>query len=149
MSKELYCPVCGHLHRERVSVCYHCHAKVQSEEAKYDTDRYRNMASNIFGDRTMWYKCLLQEIEQNPMYDKHIGEMVTQRQDIERRARLLKLVRDSQNSTVSNAPHCPTCGSTNVSKISAAKRGAHMFAFGFFSKTAVSQFECKNCGYKW
>lgn len=48
-----------------------------------------------------------------------------------------------------NLPKCPTCQSTNITKISGAKRTAHGVAFGLFSNTARSQFECKNCGYKW
>ena len=48
-----------------------------------------------------------------------------------------------------NAPTCPTCGSTNLKKISDLKRASHWLAFGFASKTAQSQFECLSCGYKW
>lgn len=46
-------------------------------------------------------------------------------------------------------PTCPTCGSTNIQKISGLNRAAHGYMFGLFSKTAKSQFCCKNCGYKW
>ena len=45
--------------------------------------------------------------------------------------------------------HRPTCGSTNVKRISAASKVAGAYAFGLFSKTAKSQFKCGNCGYKW
>lgn len=48
-----------------------------------------------------------------------------------------------------NIPRCPTCSSTNIQKISTADRAAHGLAFGLFSKTARSQWECKNCGNKW
>lgn len=48
-----------------------------------------------------------------------------------------------------NAPHCPTCNSTNVKKISSIRRGIHAISWGLLSTTARSQFECKNCGYKW
>lgn len=53
------------------------------------------------------------------------------------------------NSTNPNTPHCPTCGSTNIKKISATSKFMGAIGFGLFSKTARSQFECKNCGYKW
>jgi transposase-like protein len=46
-------------------------------------------------------------------------------------------------------PTCPTCGSTNIKKISDINRGVHALAFGLFSKTAKSQFYCLNCNYKW
>lgn len=49
----------------------------------------------------------------------------------------------------SSVPRCPTCQSDNIVKISAAKRVTHGAAFGLLSKTAFSQFECKNCGYRW
>ena len=46
-------------------------------------------------------------------------------------------------------PKCPTCSSTNITKISTTSKVAGAVAFGLFSKTARSQFKCNNCGYKW
>lgn len=48
-----------------------------------------------------------------------------------------------------NKPKCPTCNSTNIKKISGTAKVVGAVAFGLFSKTARSQFECENCGYKW
>lgn len=48
-----------------------------------------------------------------------------------------------------SSPKCPTCGSTNIKKISGTSKAVGAVAFGLFSKTAKSQFKCKNCGYKW
>lgn len=48
-----------------------------------------------------------------------------------------------------NLPKCPTCGSSNIKKISTASKIAGATMFGLFSKTAKSQFKCDNCGYKW
>lgn len=45
-------------------------------------------------------------------------------------------------------PKCPICQSPNIRKISSAKRVAHGYAFGLFSNTARSQWECLNCGNK-
>ena len=46
-------------------------------------------------------------------------------------------------------PKCPTCGSTNIEKISVGLKIVGAGLFGIFSKTARSQFKCNNCGYKW
>lgn len=54
-----------------------------------------------------------------------------------------------QFKQVKNQPHCPTCNSTNIEKIPLAKKAVGAFGFGLFSKTARSQFYCKDCGYKW
>lgn len=45
-------------------------------------------------------------------------------------------------------PKCPLCQSPNIKQISAAKRAVHGYAFGLFSNTARSQWECLNCGNK-
>lgn len=46
-------------------------------------------------------------------------------------------------------PKCPTCGSTNIEKISVGKKLAGSMLFGLFSKDAKSTFHCKNCNYNW
>lgn len=46
-------------------------------------------------------------------------------------------------------PKCPTCGSTHIQKIDLSDRAVSLGLFGIASKTARSQFECKDCGYKW
>lgn len=48
-----------------------------------------------------------------------------------------------------NTPKCPTCGSTNVNKISTAKKAAGFLTVGVFSSNLGKTMECKNCGYKW
>ena len=48
-----------------------------------------------------------------------------------------------------NVPKCPTCGSINIQKISASAKLGGAMMFGIFSKTAKSQWKCRNCGSKW
>lgn len=50
---------------------------------------------------------------------------------------------------IGNKPKCPTCGSTNIQKISASAKLGGAMMFGIFSKTAKSQWKCRNCGSKW
>lgn len=49
----------------------------------------------------------------------------------------------------SNLPHCPTCNSTNVSKIGAAERIGAVALFGVFSKKINKTYKCNNCGHTW
>lgn len=46
-------------------------------------------------------------------------------------------------------PHCPTCNSTDVQKISTAKRVVSTELLGLASSTIGKTMECKKCGYKW
>lgn len=55
-------------------------------------------------------------------------------------------------NTFAYRPRCPTCNSGNIKKISPAEKGAYVAGFGILApvfKKVRSQFECKNCGYKW
>ena len=58
-----------------------------------------------------------------------------------------KLV-EQESTTQKHIPKCPVCGSSEINAISYFKRGSYGIAFGLFSKTARSQWECKNCGNK-
>lgn len=46
-------------------------------------------------------------------------------------------------------PTCPTCGSTNIQKISGTKRWLSTGLFGLASSDVGKTMKCKNCGYKW
>lgn len=48
-----------------------------------------------------------------------------------------------------NQPKCPTCGSTNIKKVSGVERGTSVAFFGLFSKKIGKQFKCNSCGYMW
>ena len=49
----------------------------------------------------------------------------------------------------SRVPKCPTCQSTNVSKIGTAERVGSVAMLGIFSKKINKSFKCKSCGYTW
>lgn len=48
-----------------------------------------------------------------------------------------------------NTPKCPTCGSTNIKRISATKRFVGTGLFGLASSTIGKNQECLDCGAKW
>lgn len=55
----------------------------------------------------------------------------------------------STQPTTPNVPKCPTCGSTNVEKISTAKKAFGFVMVGLFSSNLGKTMHCRNCGYKW
>ena len=65
----------------------------------------------------------------------------------------LKHVKDAEEgrsipSQQPNTPHCPTCGSTNIQKISGTKRWLTTGLFGLASSDVGKTMVCKKCGYK-
>jgi len=49
----------------------------------------------------------------------------------------------------SHKPKCPTCSSTNITRISVTSKVVNTAMFGLFGQKRKHQFHCKNCGYKW
>lgn len=60
-------------------------------------------------------------------------------------------LKQQENSKVEedNRPKCPTCGSTNIEKISLGKKAVGGALFGLFSSDIRKTMHCKNCGAKW
>lgn len=59
-----------------------------------------------------------------------------------------KWMRSQQNSNI-GIPKCPTCGSTNIRKISTGERMVSVGILGLFSKKINKSFKCNACGYTW
>lgn len=144
MNKLRYCPVCGRNTFNREN-CPMCNTIIHTVESKYDRGYYINKSKEQYSIPDNYWEVLHEtEIATNPLFNQaeyeRVKDMPWKRKD------------DSypkETSSNPNVPRCPTCQSTNIKKISVAKRATHGFAFGIFSKTAFSQFQCNNCGYKW
>lgn len=61
----------------------------------------------------------------------------------------LKQQESSKKVEEDNRPKCPTCGSTNIEKISLGKKAVGGALFGLFSSNVRKSMHCKSCGYKW
>ena len=57
--------------------------------------------------------------------------------------------RQQQKEVQKAMPKCPTCGSTNIEKISVGKKIGGSFLFGVFSSDVRNTMHCKDCGAKW
>lgn len=55
----------------------------------------------------------------------------------------------STTQQAANVPTCPTCGSTNVKKISGGKRWVTTGLFGLASSNLGKTMQCDSCGAKW
>lgn len=55
----------------------------------------------------------------------------------------------SRSSQQTNIPKCPTCGSTNVKKISTGKKAIGFATVGIFSSNFGKTYKCLQCKHKW
>lgn len=63
--------------------------------------------------------------------------------------RQIRKQREQSQTVEDNKQKCPTCGSTNIEKISTAKKVTGGFLFGLFSSDVRNTMHCKKCGHKW
>lgn len=155
--KLFYCPICGTIYFVGGSKCKKCNSEILRVESKNHIEYYEEKASELYGNNLEINKVLFdEEICHNPLYNSNTAEEAEiaykEKKANEKRRRAMQesLKREEEERhRINNDPRCPTCSSYNVKRISGMKRAVHGYAFGIFSKTAFSQYECINCGYKW
>lgn len=67
----------------------------------------------------------------------------------EQREQYEKLQSQPQKQELQCIPKCPTCGSTNIKKISGTKRWLTTGILGLASSDVGKTMQCNKCGYKW
>lgn len=152
MSKCYYCPICGIVSTSEREACNYCDSEMYYFESKRDIEYYKSKARKLYNDQIHWRKVVVEEEAKNsPLFeiDQYNFSHSKERRDKVTNKAIRQSIQDISNPDKSNIPNCPTCSSTNIKRISGMKRAFHGYAFGVFSKTAFSQFECQNCGYKW
>lgn len=124
--------------------------------SKKPIEYYKDLSIQRYNDDSRWKDIFVeQELSLNSLFDRNKYEyscqMQMERDELvaQRDARSTEPIQYTPQPAPPLKPKCPTCSSTNIKRISSFKRGVHGLAWGLLSKTARSQFECKNCGYKW
>lgn len=153
MNEILYCKICGYTPLFwNNDICPNCKNWLTNPGISlHDNDYYVQKSTEIYGDRTHWREILIQEeTSKNPEYNPNTTEHnATNVWEYREKERQNKMIEEAINKAQPNRPKCPTCQSTDIKKISTARKAVGATLFGLFSKTARSQFECGNCGYKW
>lgn len=105
-----------------------------SWSSKADADGHAN-ADALYGNPEFSEKLYKRRLR-----DEHAIEM-----------RHLELQRSqiAEQKKGTSVPKCPTCGSTNVEKISTAQKALGFALVGLFSSNLGKTMHCKDCGYKW
>lgn len=79
----------------------------------------------------------------NPLYDPELAEKIDK--EVNENVRNIHLTPIQSP----NVPKCPTCGSTNIKRISTANRAVSIGLFGLLSGKIGKNYECRDCKAKW
>ena len=170
-TREYYyciCPHCGRISGQYVKDKPVCDCCGYDNVLKFTTDEQMNQLRYI--DRSVeiekenpgrtteeYFKMVEEEYREkyvynSPVFDKDLNEKRIA-YDKQRDAELEEYGRKNRAEAEAEEhrpkPHCPTCNSTNVKKISAGAKAVSVGLFGIFSQKVKHQFHCNNCGYEW
>lgn len=147
-----YCACCGNLLEKDDIICNICRMIDPVRKSKKPTSYYNEKSIEKYGHTDNTLDFLMEEaLVENPEFEPSrvyyfMSPEEKKKCDEEHSRKLEEIFSKTQNI---NTPKCPTCQSQNIMKISTTSKVIGAGLFGLFSKTARSQFECKNCGYKW
>lgn len=147
MEHYYYCPHCGEVQGQFNQQCVKCFSNDGVVVSQHDCDYYDNLSFSQYGDYYHAFDFLEPEIRANPLFDeKEFSREMTD----EDYARSLEYFNSQKvdSEFQQGVPKCPICGSTNIQKISGAKKSTSAILFGVFSNDIGKTFECKNCRMK-
>ena len=125
--------------------CDCCHSKVSPVP-----DEFLVGESKMVINKNLKQQFINEYIKTSPEFDQYLfdhRDEILAKQSAEFDAKMAhgKAILEEK----SRVPKCPTCGSTNIRKMSGVEHGASIAAFGIFSKKINKTFKCGNCGYTW
>lgn len=144
-----YCKKCGRIiqktSKELNDSCDYCNNYLLQIPLEYTID---NLGTCI--KKELKNQFINDYIKASPEFDQYLFEHREEDMFNKRMADRAKLAHGASIlEEQSRVPKCPTCGSTNIRKMSGAERGISIAAFGLFSKKINKTFKCENCGYTW
>ena len=145
-----YCDKCGWVwqnsHNQKDTFCEICNNKLKPVPNEY----FENPNFKILLSKKMKQKLLEELVFTSPNFDQDYFDNainIKGQKDAELNAKLAhgKAILEEQ----SRVPKCPTCGSSNISKIGTINRMVSTGLFGLASSKIGKTHKCNNCGTTW
>ena len=143
MSFYRYCPKCGDI------TCSQKEEKCDFCNEPYVTTNYESRPDDWRCGKNIYKEILEEYVKPNPLFDE---ELYNKRIALEKRqeeATSNRLYMEKRQAQKANVPRCPTCGSTNIRRISTLDRAVSVGILGIFSGKIGKNYECLNCKAKW
>lgn len=138
-----YCPKCGNIGGEN-DICNFCGTK--EIVTPYSWDKWLYDGGYDFDPSK---KILEEYAKPNPLFDEELYNKRIALEKSQQQATLNQMRMEKQQAQRANVPKCPTCGSTNIRRISTLDRAVSIGILGIFSGKIGKNYECLNCKAKW
>ena len=147
----MYCDICGAKieNGDKVTECPDCLCPFENVDKTSPIKEYKSkiphggIIKKISTDES-FMDAMIKLYETDPIeYQLKIQQFKTQLKQQEQSDAIREQERES------NRPHCPTCGSTNIKRITGTERAVSVLGLGMFSKKINKSYKCLNCKTTW
>ena len=144
------CPKCRGLYFDQDQQCDNCKIELLDKDDFNTTlgEYYQMNHSQRVANRYNPQYEIVCKYQFPEIYEYNEQKSQQKYEALQRRAQQ-KRIEKERIEKQQNTPKCPTCGSTNIEKISATKKAVGFVAVGIFSSNFGKTMRCKQCGYKW
>ena len=158
----LYCAKCGLMYQGTYNqeVCWICNSICRKVPSQYMVS-LNGEISDIAIDKDKEQQFIEERIKNSPDFDQAMWDLREQKLEERRKefdakddAAIISALRAGADPKTAftnkgqNIPKCPTCGSTNIQKISGTKRWLSAGLFGLASSDIGKSMVCRSCGFK-
>lgn len=150
INRLVYCTQCAKEHKGFMDGFWYCFQN-DDEIIKCDEHNIPFIVYSISKTESD----ILRSVSKDPEFFKQMNEL-KQNDIIEYNIKMTKFRsyyeaerQAMQERVEKNTPKCPTCGSTNINKISGLDRAASVSLLGIFSKKINKSYQCKDCKFTW
>ena len=130
---------------EETNLCPHCNSKLEVSNITYENYKSMPKVKKCKNCKRKYPKIFIK----CPKCNQQLIKLSTENKQLDKQANAIRKEIQEHQEKQQNTPKCPTCGSTNVEKISIGKKSIGFIAVGVFSSNFGKTMHCKNCGYKW
>ena len=130
---------------EETNCCPHCNSQLEMSDITYENYKSMPKVKKCKNCKRKYPKIFIK----CPKCNQQLIKLSTENKQLDKQVNEIRKEIQEHQEKQQNTPKCPTCGSTNIEKISAGKKAIGFVAVGIFSSNFGKTMHCKQCGYKW
>lgn len=135
------CPECGKEISDKSDKCIHCGFPLRSTPIIQENINGKYYDVTFLSDTNIPLIRKVKKLNEITNCGLVQAKEIAQKYHIEQES--------SKPKEEDNKPKCPTCGSTNLSKVSTMSKAGSVFMWGLFSQKVKKTWHCNNCKYEW
>ena len=134
------CPECGKEISDKSEKCIHCGYPIRNIPYLHENINGKDYDVSFLLDNSMSQVKKMKHLTELSECDLLLAKQI-----------VLKYcpTKEVEQKQENNIPHCPTCSSTDLKKISTTSKVMNTAMWGIFGTKRHKTYHCNSCGYEW